>query len=315
MRFLVISNPRSRRGGRGLENFRRRLERQGASVAVRAVPDGVPIAALVGDAAAFDQVVAAGGDGTVSAVASALRGSGVPVLAYPAGAANLVALNLGLPASPSELARIALAGESRACDLAVLDTGHETGFLVGAGAGFDADLIAGARDLKRVYGHAAYVIAALLRTRRTPARITLELDGGIVRTEGIAVMALNFGLINFGIAAAPGASPSDGLLDVLVLRAADTAGILAVVWARILRRLGAGRVDLGGRIEEYRAANLRVWAAPLLPLQFDGEILPPASPFVIKVLPGAARLVTTVAGLGRAGHPRGRAPAPGRPPG
>ena len=118
-------------------------------------------------------------------------------------------------------------------------------------------------------------------------------------------MALNFGLINFGIEAAPGASPSDGLLDILVLRAGDTAGILAVVWARILRRLGAGRIELGGRIEEYRAASLRVWTAPRLPLQFDGEVLPPASPFLIRVLPGAVRLVTTPAGLGRSGYPRG----------
>jgi len=304
----VISNPRSWRGGRGLERFRRHIESQGAKVTVRGVPDGVPIAALLKDAESFDQVVADGGDGTVSAVASALRGSGLPILAYPGGAANLVVTNLGLPASPGELARIALAGETRACDLALLDTGYETGFLVGAGAGFDADLIAGARDLKPTYGHAAYLIAALLKTSRTPAKFTLDLDGQVVRTEGIAVIALNFGLVSFGIAAAPGATPSDGLLDVLVLRAGDTAGILAVVWARILHRFAPGGVDLRGRIEEYRAATIGVSVAPALPLQFDGEVLPPASPFSISVLPGAVRLVTTPSGLERRGW-RTQAPA------
>lgn len=305
----MISNPRSLRGGRGLARFRRHLESRGAKVTIRNVPDGVPIAALLRDAESFDQVVANGGDGTVSAVASALRGSGLPILAYPGGAANLVVTNLGLPASPEALARIALAGESRTCDLAVLDTGYETGFLVGAGAGFDADLIAGARDLKPTYGHAAYLIAALLKTSRTPAKFTLDLDGTVVRTEGIAVIALNFGLVNFGIAAAPEATPSDGLLDVLVLRAGDTAGILAVVWARILHRFAAGGVDLRGRIEEYRAATICVSVTPALPLQFDGELLPPASPFNISVLPGAVRLVTTPSGLERGGR-RPRAPDP-----
>lgn len=39
-------------------------------------------------------MIAAGGDGTVSSVAHALAGSGMPIMVYPAGTANLVALNL-----------------------------------------------------------------------------------------------------------------------------------------------------------------------------------------------------------------------------
>ena len=56
---------------------------------------------MLEDAKDFDRVVAVGGDGTVSGVCYELRGSGVPMLPYPAGTTNLLALNLRLPSEPS----------------------------------------------------------------------------------------------------------------------------------------------------------------------------------------------------------------------
>ncbi len=122
---------------------------------------------LVADAAAFDRVVAAGGDGTVSAVCYAMRHTGVPVLVYPAGTANLLALNLGLPLDAPALARITLEGTPVSFDLGELhhtDTSgiiRSSGFAVMAGAGYDAAIMESAAPLKATFGAAAYLMAAV----------------------------------------------------------------------------------------------------------------------------------------------------------
>lgn len=68
-------------------------------------------------------VVAAGGDGTVRAVAAGVAGSGVELAILPLGTANLAARNLGLPVGRlRELLQVAAAGRGTTADLAWVRT-------------------------------------------------------------------------------------------------------------------------------------------------------------------------------------------------
>ena len=83
--------------------------------------------------AGADVVVAAGGDGTVRAVAEGLAGTGTPLAVLPQGTGNLLARNLGLPHDLDDALDAAVHGTDRALDVGRLDDG--TVFAVMAGRG------------------------------------------------------------------------------------------------------------------------------------------------------------------------------------
>ncbi len=300
MRLLVIANPRAGIGDAGLPEFLDRLGRSGAEVTLRYLTEDRPLPNALEDAETFDRVVAAGGDGTLSSVAHALRGSGTPILAYPAGTANLVSMNLGLPTDPKRLAATAVEGPLADVDMGEVTfapgvTGpHEgaartLGFVMGAGAGFDAKLMEGAKSLKGHVGPAAYVVAALQNLNPTFARFTLSLDGRRVETDGIAVLLANFTRIQFDIALTPAADVQDGLMDVVVLRQRSAVELLPALWAGLLD----GLTDTPGRpgLEVHAASAVELIADPPLPLQADGEVLDAHTPLRARMLPGAVRFV------------------------
>ena len=183
------------------------------------------------DAAAHarvDLVIAAGGDGTVRGVGSATRAHGIPFAVVPIGTANLLARNLGLPLLDAEAAvRIAFTGQTKRIDLGVLDYRLEDGteasrdYLVMAGFGIDADMVAGTdKRLKRSIGWVAYVgpIVWAMRPRRGVA-LQVSIDGATPTDQQLhSVFLGNCGIITAGIRLLPDALMDDGLLDVLTIR-------------------------------------------------------------------------------------------------
>jgi len=295
VRTLVVVNSRSGGSDAGLYDFARALGVEGVEVVMRFATNEHRVEDLVRDATAFDRVVAAGGDGTVSAVCYATRGTGVPVLAYPAGTANLLAMNLGLPLDAPALARITLQGQPVAFDLGELDhfgpdgRASTSGFAVMAGAGYDAAIMETAAPLKATFGAAAYVLAAVGNIAPTVSEFDLVLDGQRVTTDGIAVLLMNFGRIQFDLAVSRSWDPRDGLLDVAVMRAKHAAGLLPAVFSAMLDRIGEFAERSG--VEVYRAARVEVSAHPPLRMQYDGEVLEEMTPFAARALPGAATLI------------------------
>ena len=131
-------------------------------------------------------VLAAGGDGTVRAVAEVLRDSEVSLAIVPSGTGNLLARNMQLPlGSIDDSTAIAFGGIDKPIDLGVASVTTEGGetddhvFLVMAGLGIDAQMIANTRpDLKRQVGWLAYVHAGVRAIPRAkPFRIRYSLSG------------------------------------------------------------------------------------------------------------------------------------------
>lgn len=255
---------------------------------------------LLRDASDYARVVAAGGDGTVSAVAYALRGTGIPLLAYPAGTGNLVARNLNLPLDPLELALTTIAGRTISIDLGEMTLPARSGmkpvkkgFVIAAGAGFDAKIMESARGLKSTLGEGAYIIGAMQNLAPTLSRFTLTLDGRSFETDGIAVLLMNLARTQLDLVVAHGADAQDGMLEVVVVKTPSPAGLLPAIWAAMLDRLG-DHPDRPG-LEIHTASTAHVTAEPPLALEYDGEVLDARTPFSATVLPRAATFIVSEA--------------------
>lgn len=236
-------------------------------------------------AAGVELVLVCGGDGTVAACAGALAGTGVPMAVVPGGTGNLLARNLGIPLDVEEALAVASTGTDRAID--VLESG-ERRFVVMAGLGFDAAMIAGTDErLKAKLGWVAYLggfVRALTGRRRSRLSIVVDSQPPVTR-KAIGVLIGNVGQLQAGITLLPDALPDDGLLDLIVL-VPRTVRDWPMLAARILLR----RPDAGDQAEILRGQQARISADRPLPAEFDGDYTGELAELAVRVLPGALRL-------------------------
>ena len=226
-----------------------------------------------------DVVLASGGDGTVTACAEGVAGSGVPLAVLPAGTGNLLARNLGLPLAPDQALAVALDGQDRR-----LDVGSANGrpFVAMAGIGFDAMLLDSTGEpLKKKLGWVAYALSALRHLRARPVRATLRADGGrVLRRRASGIIIGNVGALQGGVTLLPGAEPDDGLLDLMVLTARGWSGWLALTADVMLRR------DRTGRVARTVFRELRVQLDRPQLWELDGEVMGTTRELVVAVRPG-----------------------------
>lgn len=229
-------------------------------------------------------VLAAGGDGTVRAVCAGLSGSGVPMGVLPLGTGNLLARNLDLPLDLDRALQVALTGRDRVLDLGEATVGDAgpTAFVVMAGLGFDAQMMADAPEgLKQALGWPAYVVSGLRHLRDPAGQVELVLDGapGLLRPARGVVVG-NVGSLQGGLALLPDALPDDGLLDVVLLSPPSVRH-----WVRLAIRLALRRPDTGATRWTVRRLELRTTAPTHA--QLDGESLGEVRSLVLEVRPGA----------------------------
>lgn len=229
--------------------------------------------------AGVDLVLACGGDGTVTACAEGVAGTGVPLAIVPIGTGNLLASNLGLPLDLDEALAVAFTGTDTPIDAG---TANGTSFVVMAGLGLDARMISDTSEpMKKQLGWAAYAIAAIRHLRDRPMRVTLTVDGGRpVRLRPSAVIVGNVGWLRGGIPLLPDARPDDGKLDAVALRARSLASWFAIAGHVLLRRGESGRVT------RFVFTDLVVATARPQPWELDGEFMGRTNRLVITALPG-----------------------------
>ncbi|MBK0377851.1 diacylglycerol/lipid kinase family protein [Mucilaginibacter segetis] len=177
-----------------------------------------------------DLIVVYGGDGSITQVARALKGTKTPMAIIPGGTANVMSKELGIPQDSEEALRVITDKNAK---LIKMDTGEANGspFLLRINFGIMADMILEADEqLKNKMGQMAYGVTVV----KTIANAKLEtyrliIDGKEFEEEGVALTITNAGNTGIGdFDLFPGISITDGLLDVLLLKDAGLLSMLKI---------------------------------------------------------------------------------------
>jgi len=245
----------------------------------------------------YDVVIACGGDGTISEVATALIGKKTTLGILPVGSANNVARMMHVPFALEEAARLLRLGEIRSIDVGRCNGQY---FLETAGVGLDAALFPILNQVdKGEYIRLWEAARTLFRYR--PHRVTLVLDKKIVRARALVVLVANGPYWGYSVPLAPDAKVDDGEFDVVVFRNFSKTDFIRHLMAALLNRDGVeepgsqhgrGRRTHHPKLQTYRARQVRVLARGRpLPVHADAQSRG-YTPVSIEIVPGVLRVIT-----------------------
>ncbi len=241
-----------------------------------------------------DLVCALGGDGTVRAVAAALVDTQTPLGLLPGGTGNLLARNLQLPVDSLEDAmQIALTGQDRRIDVGTVGVTvpgqiqqqpKDYIFLIVAGVGFDAEVMADAPEgLKAQVGWAAYVVSGLKNLNGRRFAVDLRMDDGQFEHRRVrTLMVGNCGRLQGGLKLLPDAEVDDGLLDTLILAPKGVVG-----WAAVTARIVSNTRQGHSRVEHRQCRTVDLFLDSGQELQLDGDPIGPASVLKFAIRPAS----------------------------
>ena len=222
-----------------------------------------------------------GGDGMVQRCIDTVAGSDATLAIVPAGTANLLASNLGIPKDIEAAVALGVHGPRRKLDVGRINGEH---FAVMAGAGLDALMIRDADGaLKNRLGRVAYVFtgAKNIRAARVDTRVRIDGDKWF-DGKSSCVLVANVGKVMGDIAAFPDAQPDDGLLEIGVVTA---KGLWQ--WSRTLASTASGKAETSPFVETARGRKFDVRFSEPIPYELDGGDRKKTRRLKIKVRPAA----------------------------
>lgn len=236
-------------------------------------------------------VVICGGDGTVNQVAAALLNVDVQIGILPAGSGNGLALAAKIPKEINKALKIIFNGKSSTIDAFFI---NENFSCMLCGLGFDAQV---AHDfaIQKRRGLSTYVKQSVINfLKAKPYIFDITLNGNTFSTEAFFISIANSNQFGNNFTIAPKALLSDGLLDIIVVKKMSK---LKMIWA-VLKQINAGKVRQSvernfhkNEILYFQTDKLTIYNPSYAPLHIDGDPAATNKKFIIKILPGAFKLI------------------------
>jgi YegS/Rv2252/BmrU family lipid kinase len=233
-------------------------------------------------------VIVGGGDGTISAAASALVGTETVLGILPLGTLNHFARDLGIPTEVAEAAKLIAARTSRRVDVAEM---NDRIFINNSAIGLYPLMVID-RDLQRKRLGRSKKLAMIVASMRTLARfghqrLTLTVNEEKERVDTpLLFVGNNDYRIDLG---APGQRESleDGQLCVMVMRKKTRRGLIAASIRALFNRARDDDMEKIDGVERLRVSTHR----SVIPVSLDGEVIGASPPLDYRIRKGALRVI------------------------
>lgn len=256
------------------------------------------LAERIADAVASDAttIVAAGGDGTITALAAALIGSEKSLAILPLGTVNALAKDLHVPLDLKAAVAALATGLSQRIDVGEVNGRvflHKVvvGLIPGVAAG--REHIRGRQDATAKIGFMRYFFRRLARARRIA--VVIEPSEGERRVERVQAIAIASNAYDEGLGLFFSRQSLDrGTLTLYVLHHFTVRDFIRLTTGMLL---GRWKNDEALTMESVKGVTIDV-RKPTLKVMFDGEVMTLQTPLKFTIRPGALSVIvpaTTVA--------------------
>ncbi len=228
-----------------------------------------------------DRVVAVGGDGTLKLIAECLLNTNVPIGVIPAGSANGMAKELGIPTEIKEALDLVVNGRPKKIHTVKLN--NEICIHL-SDLGFNAYLVKKFDTIpeRGMWGYAKATWHALWNHKRM--QIELNIKGETIKSAAAMVAIANATMYGTGLKINPDGKLDDELFEIIVVKDYSYLEILKI-W---LTKLPFNPK----KIEVFQTSKVKISSKHKAHFQIDGEYVGKVNEVTAEILPASVTIVS-----------------------
>lgn len=227
-----------------------------------------------------DRVVAVGGDGTLKLVAECLQDSNTPIGLIPAGSANGMAKELGIPTELNQALDVVVNGQPKRIH-AVRVNGELCIHL--ADIGFNAYTVKKFDDLPQrgMWGYARATWKALWSHHKM--EVVFKIKDEVIRSEAAMVVIANATMYGTGVKINPEGDLTDELFEVILVKKYSVMEILKIRFTDLPFNRD--------KIELFHTSGLTIKTKHKVHFQVDGEYMGKVNSVEAEIVPAAIHII------------------------
>lgn len=232
------------------------------------------------DQSKAERVIAVGGDGTLKLVADLLKGTKTPIGIIPAGSANGMAKELGIPLNIDEALALTINGETKEIH-AVIVNGELCIHL--SDIGFNAYIVKKFDDLPQrgMWGYTKALWKALWSHHKMEVEFNIGKE--TICSEAAMVVIANATMYGTGVKINPDGKLDDDVFEVILVKKYSFMEIIKIRFTHLPFN--------PEKIESFQTKNLRIKTKNKVHFQVDGEYIGKVNTIEAQLLPAAITVI------------------------